>query len=177
MRADAAMESEGEAFDEFLKCFWNDFGAGSLRSTEAYVKMFPAAAEQIRREIAALLRRIEQQVGASDGVDVGAGQHASKDGAESSLGIYFSDDRSRMTVVHVHPDSSSLEQLLAFISPVLAPFRDLLRLRSIDVYGSPSDAVEMQLRAKVDLLGGTITIHRRFAGVDSDTLKRGHARG
>lgn len=87
-----------------------------------------------------------------------------------SYGIYFSDDRSHMTVVHVHPDSRSVEQLMAVIAPVLAPFRDLLELRSIDVYGSPSDAVVAQLRAKVDLLGGTITIHRRVAGVEADVL-------
>jgi hypothetical protein len=87
-----------------------------------------------------------------------------------SYGIYFSADRSTMTVVHVHADSESLEQLMALIAPVLAPFRDLLELRSIDVYGSPSDAVIAQLRAKVDLLGGTVTIHGRLAGVDSDAL-------
>jgi hypothetical protein len=72
-----------------------------------------------------------------------------------------------MTVVHVHPDSSSLDQLMAVLAPVLAPFRALLELRSIDVYGSPSDAVLGQLRAKADLLGGTITIHHRAAGVDA----------
>jgi hypothetical protein len=84
-----------------------------------------------------------------------------------SYGIYFSADRSTMTVVHVHPDSSSLEQLMKVIAPVLAPFRDLLDLRSIDVYGSPSDAVLAQLQRKVDLLGGTITVHGRIAGVDA----------
>jgi len=87
-----------------------------------------------------------------------------------SYGIYFSADRSTMTVVHVHPDTDSLEQLLERIAPVLAPFRDLLELRSIDVYGSPSDTVLARLRAKVDLLGGTITIHDRVAGVDADTV-------
>lgn len=87
-----------------------------------------------------------------------------------SYGIYFSSDRSTMTVVHVHPDSDSLEQLMALIAPVLAPFRDLLQLRSIDVYGSPSETVLAQLRGKVDLLGGTIAIHGRVAGVDADLL-------
>ena len=87
-----------------------------------------------------------------------------------SYGIYFSADRSTMTVVHIHADGSSLEQLMALIAPVLPPFRDLLQLRSIDVYGSPSDAVLAQLRAKVDLLGGTITIHDRVAGVDAEVL-------
>ncbi|HEY3522861.1 MAG TPA: hypothetical protein VGK63_04095 [Candidatus Limnocylindrales bacterium] len=88
-----------------------------------------------------------------------------------SYGIYLSDDRSRMTVVHVHPDSSSLEQLMALIAPVLAPFRELLQLRAIDVYGSPSDAVVAQLQAKVDLLGGTITIHRRLESVEAAALE------
>lgn len=87
-----------------------------------------------------------------------------------SYGIYFAESRSTMTVVHVHPDSDSLEQLLALIAPKLAPFRGLLQLRSIDVYGSPSGAVLAQLRAKVGLLGGTITIHDRVAGVDADVL-------
>jgi hypothetical protein len=83
-----------------------------------------------------------------------------------SYGIHFSEDRSAMTVVHVHPDSESLQELLGLIAPVLAPFRDLLQLRSIDVYGSPSDAVLQLLRAKVDLLGGTVNVHRRVAGVE-----------
>ena len=84
-----------------------------------------------------------------------------------SYGIHFSADRSAMTVVHVHPDSSSLEQLLGIVAPMLAPFRDLIQLRSIDVYGSPSEAVLARLEAKVALLGGSITIHELVAGVGS----------
>ena len=82
-----------------------------------------------------------------------------------SYGVYFTDDRSTMTVVHVHPDSSSLEQLLGVIAPTLSPFRDLIELRSIDVYGSPSEAVLERLEAKAELLGGTITIHHAIAAV------------
>lgn len=84
-----------------------------------------------------------------------------------SYAIYFSDDRSTMTVVHVHPDSASLEQLLALIAPVLAPFRELLRLQAIDVYGAPNDVVMAHLRSKTRLLGGTIAVHARVAGVDA----------
>jgi hypothetical protein len=90
-----------------------------------------------------------------------------------SYGIYFSVDGTSMSVVHVHPNARSLEQLMGLIAPVLAPFRELLELRSIDVYGSPSDAVLGQLRAKADLLGGTITLHHRVAGTDDDALSRG----
>lgn len=84
-----------------------------------------------------------------------------------SYAIYFSSDRSRMTVVHVHPDSRSLEHVMALVAPVLAPFRDLLQLRSIDVYGSPEEAVTAQLHAKASLLGGTLSIHRRVAGISA----------
>jgi hypothetical protein len=87
-----------------------------------------------------------------------------------SYGIYFAADRTTMAVVHVHPDSRSLEQLMSLIAPVLTPFRDLLQLRSIDVYGSVSDAVLAQLRKKAQLLGGTITLHDRMAGAVADAL-------
>lgn len=85
-----------------------------------------------------------------------------------SYGIYFAADRSTMTVVHIHPDSDSLEQLLAGIAPLLAPFRDLIELRSIDVYGAPSAGVLARLRAKVDLLGGTITVHDLIATASAE---------
>ena len=87
-----------------------------------------------------------------------------------SYAIYFSRDRSAMTVVHVHRDSASLEELLALIAPVLAPFGSLLRLQSIDVYGSPSEAVLARLRRKTELLGGTIAVHTRIAGVEAAVL-------
>jgi hypothetical protein len=87
-----------------------------------------------------------------------------------SYDIYFSADRASMTVVHVHPDSASLEQLLGVIAPVLAPFRELLRLQSIDVYGSPSAAVLHLLQRKVELLGGSIAVHPRVAGVEAPGL-------
>jgi hypothetical protein len=112
--------------------------------------------------------RSEIRPGKEDELAAAAGhlaEHvAAHKGRVLSYGIYFSADRSTMTVVHVHPDSDSLEQLMAVIAPVLAPFGDLLQLQSIDVFGSPSGAVVTQLRAKVDLLGGTIAIHDRVAG-------------
>lgn len=74
-------------------------------------------------------------------------------------GVYFSPDRTQMTVVHVHPDSESLEALMASIAPLLPPFRDFLELRSIDVYGAAGEVVRGQLEAKARLLGGTVTFH------------------
>jgi quinol monooxygenase YgiN len=95
---------------------------------------------------------------------------AAADARVLSYAIYFSRDRSAMTVVHVHRDSDSLEELLALIAPVLAPFGSLLRLESIDVYGSPSEAVLARLRSKTELLGGTIAVHMRVAGVEAAAL-------
>lgn len=83
-----------------------------------------------------------------------------------SYAIHFTTDRSTMTVVHVHPDSESLQALMEWIAPALPPFRDLLELRSIDVYGAPGDAVTALLEVKVALLGGSVTVHEAAAGVD-----------
>ena len=49
--------------------------------------------------------------------------------------------------------------------PVFAKFADLVVLRAIDIYGSPSEKVLEQLRRKADLLGtATVTVHDRRAG-------------
>lgn len=79
--------------------------------------------------------------------------------------IHFSEDQSTMTVTHLHPDSDSLEDLLHLIAPQLAPFRALLELEAIDVYGQPAASVLDKLMQKTRLLGGTVRVHRRVADV------------
>jgi hypothetical protein len=81
-----------------------------------------------------------------------------------SYNAYFDASGQRMTVVHVHPDSASLEQHLQAVAPHLAPFKDLLRLRSIVVYGEVGPSVRARLEEKTRLLGGTIEIHAVHAG-------------
>lgn len=79
---------------------------------------------------------------------------------------YFSEDRSSMTVIHVHPDSASLELHMQVVSPMLPAFRSLIRLRMIDVYGIPGNEVLEQLRRKAALLGAaTVTVHEHRAGL------------
>lgn len=79
--------------------------------------------------------------------------------------VFFSEDRSTMTVIHSHPDSASLEHHLRVVAPLLAPFNHLIRLRAIDVYGNPSQEVLEQLRHKATLLGGaTVRFHEHRAG-------------
>lgn len=81
--------------------------------------------------------------------------------------FYLDEEARRQTVVAVHPDAASLELHLAVGAPGFRRFEGLIDLRSIDVYGEPSDAVREQLRQKAAMLGtkARITIHARYAGI------------
>ncbi len=82
-----------------------------------------------------------------------------------SYQVFFSDDDRRMTVLQVHADSASMERHMEVAGPVFAKFADLLVLRTIDIYGSPSEKVVEQLRRKAELLGtASVAIHERQAG-------------
>jgi hypothetical protein len=67
--------------------------------------------------------------------------------------VYFSDDGTKMTVVHVHPDAASLEYHLEVAGPMFRRFADLVTLRSIQIYGEPSEKALGQSRGKAKLLG------------------------
>jgi hypothetical protein len=82
-----------------------------------------------------------------------------------SYQVFFGDDGRIMTVLQVHPDSASMERHMELAGPVFARFADLVALRTIDIYGSPSEKVVEQLRQKAELLGtATVTVHDRQAG-------------
>ena len=82
-----------------------------------------------------------------------------------SYQVFFSDGDRQMTVLQVHPDSASIERHMEVAGPVFAKFADLLVLRTIDIYGSPSERVVEQLLQKAELLGtATVAIHERQAG-------------
>ena len=83
----------------------------------------------------------------------------------TSYQVFFSDDGRVMTVVQVHPDSASMRRHMDVAGPMFAGFADLLTLRTIDVYGQPSEEVVAQLRRKAELLGtATVAVHDRQAG-------------
>jgi quinol monooxygenase YgiN len=67
--------------------------------------------------------------------------------------VYLSDDGTRMTVVHVHPDSASLEYHMEVAGPVFRQFAELVTLSSIHLYGEPSEKLLKQLHEKSRLLG------------------------
>jgi hypothetical protein len=82
-----------------------------------------------------------------------------------SYGVYFSDDGSQMTVVHVHADSDSLDYHMDVAGPRFARFADLLTLSSIHIFGEPSANAIKQLEDKMRLLGtGEVTVHPPHAG-------------
>lgn len=79
--------------------------------------------------------------------------------------VYLSSDAERVTVVQVHPDSASAEHHMEIASAEFARFADLLTLRTIDVYGRPSETLLARLRAKARLLGGArLDVHEPHAG-------------
>jgi hypothetical protein len=66
--------------------------------------------------------------------------------------VHFSDDGTRMTVVHVHPDSDSLEYHMEVAGPVFRQFAELVTLSSIHIYGDPSETARTQSHEKARLL-------------------------
>ena len=79
--------------------------------------------------------------------------------------VYFEEDGTRMTVVHLHPDSASLEFHVKVAGPAFPKFMQFIKLLTIDVYGKVSDNLLEQMRQKAQLLGnGTVIVHELHAG-------------
>ena len=82
-----------------------------------------------------------------------------------SYTVYFSEDGRQMRVMHVHPDSASLDYHMDVAGPRFGRFADLLTLSSIHIYGEPSDEALRQLRDKLRVLGsGDVIVHRPHGG-------------
>lgn len=79
--------------------------------------------------------------------------------------VYLTEDGTRMTVVHVHPDSASLKFHMEVAGPSFPKFAKFIKLLTIDVYGKPSDDLLEQMRRKAQMLGnGTVLVHGLHAG-------------
>jgi len=90
---------------------------------------------------------------------------ATKEPQLLAYNVYLNDDGTRMTVIHVNRDSASLEYHLEIGGPAFRKFAGLITLRSIDVYGRPSEAAIERLHEKARMLGGaTVVVHDRRAG-------------
>ncbi len=82
-----------------------------------------------------------------------------------AYGFHIDEALSAMWVVAVHPEPSSLELHLRIGGPEFRRLRELIVLRSIDVYGEPDEAIVALLEEKARMLGGaTVAIHPQSAG-------------
>jgi hypothetical protein len=79
--------------------------------------------------------------------------------------VYFNEEDARMTVVHVHCDSASLEFHMKVAGAAFPKFVQLVTLLSIDVYGKLTDDLLERIRQKAQMLGnGTVLVHEPHAG-------------
>ena len=86
--------------------------------------------------------------------------------------VYFTDDGSRMTVVHVHPDSASLEYHMEVAGPVFRQFVELVTLSSIHIYGDASEKLLKQVHEKAQLLGrGAVVVATLHAGFTRSVVR------
>ena len=82
-----------------------------------------------------------------------------------SYGFFLDEDRIRMTVVAVHPDSASLEFHLDRGGAEFRKYADLIELLRIEIYGRVSDAVLERVHEKARMLGnGPVAVHELYAG-------------
>jgi quinol monooxygenase YgiN len=79
--------------------------------------------------------------------------------------VYLQEDGTRMIVVHVHPDSASLELHMKVAGRTFPKFVQFVKLLSIDVYGELNDDLLEQMQRKAQMLGnGTVLVHELHAG-------------
>ena len=79
--------------------------------------------------------------------------------------VYFNDDGTRMTVLHISPDSAALEFHMKIAGPKFPPIGEFINMLAIDVYGRPDDPVMEELQRKSEMLGnGTVRVHNLLAG-------------
>ena len=67
--------------------------------------------------------------------------------------FYLDDDASEITLVAVHPDSASLERHVSVAGDAFRRFIPLIELRSIELYGDPTDDVMQKMHDKARMLG------------------------
>ena len=79
--------------------------------------------------------------------------------------VYIDSVGKKVTVIQLHPDSASMELHMHVAASRFRRFADLLTLRTMEIYGTPTAQVLDQLRAKVRLLGAaTLEVHDLHAG-------------
>lgn len=124
-----------------------------MDSTIVYVDrsdIRPGRLDEVKAAISALVELVEQ-----------------REPQLIAYSIYVEDDGKGMSVVAVHSDATSMELHMVVGAPGFRRFAGLIDLRSIDVYGAPSDLTRRQLKEKADMLGSSVrvTVHEPHAGL------------
>jgi quinol monooxygenase YgiN len=79
--------------------------------------------------------------------------------------VYIEENGTRMTVVHVHHNSASLEFHMKVAGPAFPKFAQFVELLTIDIYGKLSDHLLEQVRQKARMLGnGAVLVHESYVG-------------
>jgi hypothetical protein len=79
--------------------------------------------------------------------------------------VHFTEDGTEMSVLHFHEDEDSLMFHLDVAGPKFPPIAPFIRMKSIEIFGNPSEALLARSRAKAELLGsGTVIVHGLHAG-------------
>lgn len=79
--------------------------------------------------------------------------------------VYLNVDNTRMTVIHVHRDTASLEFHMRTAGALFPKFAEFITLVTIDIYGKPTDELIEQMRQKAKMLGnGSVRVHGLQAG-------------
>ena len=79
--------------------------------------------------------------------------------------VYFDEEGTRMSVLHIDPDTEALAFHLQTAGPKFPPIGEFIDMLSIDVYGRPSEALVERLRRKAELLGsGVVRVHELYSG-------------
>jgi quinol monooxygenase YgiN len=74
--------------------------------------------------------------------------------------VYFNHEGTRMTVVHVNPDTAALQFHLDAAGPQFTAIGKFIDLQAIDVYCKLDDATTNRLHAKANALGcGVVRVH------------------
>jgi hypothetical protein len=82
-----------------------------------------------------------------------------------SYNVYFDDGETVMTVLQVHPDADSMEQHVRIAAREFPQFGELVDLRTMEVFGEPTEPLLELNRRKAEMLGNaTVVVHRRHAG-------------
>jgi hypothetical protein len=79
--------------------------------------------------------------------------------------VYFNDDGTRMSCLHINPDSASLARHMKVAVTEAPTDRRVDQTALLDVYGRPDAGLVEGLRQKAKMLGsGTVRVHDFHAG-------------